>query len=179
MYGFTSERGTGTAIVEAKLQQEFANIRQEPLFQVYLNLKKAYDTLDRPRALETLKNYGMGTRLRTLLHQYWQQQQIVARQSGFHGPAFIATRGGTQGGLFTPTLFNICVDNVIRYWLSLVVEDNQIISQGFGDTVDSRLALFYADDGLLSTTQTPWLQQALDILKSGCSSIRCCMVLVQ
>jgi hypothetical protein len=58
IYGFTSHRGTGTAMIEAKLQQELASINQQPLFQVYLDLKKAYDSLDRPRALQTLKNYG-------------------------------------------------------------------------------------------------------------------------
>ena len=164
MHGFTSRRGTGTAMVEAKLQQEHASIHQEPLFQVFLDLKKAYDSLDQPRALDTLKNYGMGDRLLTLIRNYWSQQQIVTRQSGFHGPIFTATRGGTQGGLFTPTLFNICVDNVIRYWLSLVVEDKQVSTQGFGTAVANQMALFYADDGLISSTDPTWLQQALDVL---------------
>jgi hypothetical protein len=39
-----------------------------------------------------------------------------------------------------------------------------VVTQGFGDTVASKLALFYADDGLLSTRDAPWLQQALDVL---------------
>ena len=63
LHGFTARRGTGTAIIEAKLQQELAGIRKQPLFQVYLDLKKAYDTIDRPRLLQTFEEYGMGPNL--------------------------------------------------------------------------------------------------------------------
>jgi exonuclease III len=164
LHGFTLNRGTGTAMIEAKLQQELANIRQQPLFQVFLDLKKAYDSLDRDRALNTLRNYGMGPRLLRLIRHYWEGQQIVARQSGFYGPAFTATRGGTQGGIFTPSMFNICIDNVVRYWLSLVVPDNQVAANGLGPQVEEKLAVLYADDGLISSTDHEWLQHAVDAL---------------
>jgi hypothetical protein len=48
LHGLVKHRGTGTAIIEAKLQQEYANITQQPLFQIYLDLKKAYDSVDCP-----------------------------------------------------------------------------------------------------------------------------------
>ena len=35
--------GTGTAIMEVKLQQQLAWVDQEPLTQIYLDLRKAYD----------------------------------------------------------------------------------------------------------------------------------------
>lgn len=165
IHGFTAHRGTGTAIIEAKLQQELASIRSQPLFQVFLDLKKAYDTLDRPRVLQTCKDYGMGPQLRQVLKSFWDQQQIVARQSGFHGPAFSAERGITQGGLFGPMLFNMEEDKVIRHWLSLALPaDNTASDNGLGSTVKEKLVAFYADDGLLSATDSDWLQRALDIL---------------
>ena len=34
-----------------------------------------------------------------------------------------STRVTTQGGLMYPTLFNMVVDNVIRTWLAITVED--------------------------------------------------------
>jgi hypothetical protein len=46
------------------------------------------------------------------------------------------------------------------------LKTNQVITQGFGLNVASKLALFYADDGLLSSTESTWLQQALDALTS-------------
>ena len=45
-HGFRSHRGTGTVIIELKLQQELASIDKVPLHQIYLDLRKAYNTID-------------------------------------------------------------------------------------------------------------------------------------
>jgi hypothetical protein len=42
-------RGTGTAIMEVKLHQQLAWVAQAPLYQIYPDLKKAYNALDRMR----------------------------------------------------------------------------------------------------------------------------------
>ena len=55
LHGFRAKRGTGTAIIEAKLLQQLATIDQAPLYKIFLDLKKAYDTLDRARALDILE----------------------------------------------------------------------------------------------------------------------------
>jgi Reverse transcriptase (RNA-dependent DNA polymerase) len=90
LHVFRHIRGTGTAILEAKLVQELACNDQEPLFYIFLDLRKAYDTIDRTRALAILEGYGVGPNTLRLFKKFWEQQQIVARQSGFHGPAFQA-----------------------------------------------------------------------------------------
>jgi hypothetical protein len=46
LHGRLPCRGTGTAIMEVKLQQQLAWVDQEPLYQIYLDLRKAYDALD-------------------------------------------------------------------------------------------------------------------------------------
>ncbi len=46
LHGKLPRRGTGTAIMEVKLQQQLAWVDQEPLYQIYLDLRKAYDALD-------------------------------------------------------------------------------------------------------------------------------------
>ncbi len=38
--------GMGTAIMEVKLNQQLAWMDQAPLYQIYLDLKKAYNALD-------------------------------------------------------------------------------------------------------------------------------------
>jgi hypothetical protein len=47
LHGGLPRWGTGMAIMEAKLQQQLAWAEQEPLYQIYLDLRKAYDALDR------------------------------------------------------------------------------------------------------------------------------------
>ncbi len=165
LHGFKEKRGTTTAIIEAKLQQELAHLPHKPLFQVFLDLTKAYDTADRPRLLQTLKDYGVGPCFLRLLKAFWDHQQIVAKQSGFYGPLFTASRGGTQGSLVFPEIFNIMIDNIVRHWLTLVIgPERHYQREGLGDTVATKLAAFYADDGLISSTDAPWLQSSLDTL---------------
>ena len=46
LHRFRSRRGMWMAIMELKLAQELASIDQSPLFLVFLDLRKAYDTMD-------------------------------------------------------------------------------------------------------------------------------------
>ena len=165
LHGFISRRGTGTAILEAKLAQELASVDNEPLFVVFLDLKKAYDTIDRPRSLEIFRQYGMGNNMLRLLQSFWMNQKIVPRQSGFHGEPFDCSRGQTQGGLFSPLGFNIVMDASLREWLATVIDDNgNVATDGFGMTVEEKLALFYADDGYIGSRDDGWLNNALQVL---------------
>ena len=49
-----SGKGTGMTTLEAKLVQQLAGLAHEPLFQVFLDVRKAYDSLDRGRCMEIL-----------------------------------------------------------------------------------------------------------------------------
>ena len=60
LHGCRAERGTGTAIVEAKLAQQLAWLEQQPLFGVFVDLRKAFDAMDRGRCIKILRGYGAG-----------------------------------------------------------------------------------------------------------------------
>ena len=67
LHGFRAGCGTGTANLEAKLLQQIAELREEFLYVIFLDLHKAYDALDRSRCLEILEGYGVGPKARRLL----------------------------------------------------------------------------------------------------------------
>jgi hypothetical protein len=46
LHGCRNGRGTGTAVIEAKLTQQLAHIEQTPFYGVFINLKKAFDAMD-------------------------------------------------------------------------------------------------------------------------------------
>ena len=54
-HGFMAGRVIGTAALEAKFPQQLVGIAHEPLFQVFLEARKAYDSLDRVRYMEILR----------------------------------------------------------------------------------------------------------------------------
>ena len=54
LHRFWAGCGTGTANLETKLLLQLAVLREEVLYLIFLDLKKAYDALDRSRCLEIL-----------------------------------------------------------------------------------------------------------------------------
>lgn len=70
LHGFRKSRGCGTAILECRLEQERALHQGTTLFQVFLDLTKAYETLDCGRTLLILEQYGVGPNVRRLLSTF-------------------------------------------------------------------------------------------------------------
>ena len=99
LHGFSDGRWTGTAIMELKLAQELARIDQEPLFLVFLDLRKAYDTMDWDRLLIKMEGYGAGPCISGLLELFWECQKVASRQNIFLGLSLHATMGTRQGRL--------------------------------------------------------------------------------
>ena len=53
----------GTAIIKAKLAQQFSFLELHPSYRVFLNLRKAFDVMDREQCLMILEGYGAGPRM--------------------------------------------------------------------------------------------------------------------
>jgi len=119
LHGFMTGRGTGTATIEAKLNQQLAFLEQMPLYQIFVDLKKAYDSVDRSRCLDIMAGYGVGPNFIRLLTHFWASTEMVCKAVGGyfgHWP-FQTGRGVTQGGPVSPRIFNILIDAVLREWL--------------------------------------------------------------
>ncbi len=90
LHGGLPKWGTGTASIEAKLAQQLAWRDQCPLYVIYLDLKKAYDAINRGRMLEILEAYGVGSNLLRLQNLFWQNAKLVCRAGGSYGSPFAA-----------------------------------------------------------------------------------------
>jgi len=156
LHGFCPRRGTGTAILETKLMMQFVQRHASPYYFVFLDISKAYDSLDRARTLQILAAYGVGPCTRRLLSRFWQIQRVVPRQAGFFGEPFAASRGVTQGDVVSPAIFNIVVDAVLHEW------HHQLDTDTIGPP--KTRAIFYADDGNLHGSDPQHLQQALSLI---------------
>ena len=104
LQGFRQERGTRTAIMEAKMEQQLARIVHKPLFQVLLDVRKACNSLDQGRCMEILREYGLGPRLQQLLQMYWDGQRVVPKSGKYYGKHLSTRRGVIQGYPISPTL---------------------------------------------------------------------------
>ena len=84
LYGLWAGRGTGTAFLEAKMIQQLLSMREEVLCMIFLDLHNAYGALDRYICLKILEGYGVGTRDRHILWEYWDRLWMVACIGGYY-----------------------------------------------------------------------------------------------
>ena len=64
-------RGTGTAVIEAKLAQHLAHLEQVPFYGLFLDLKKAFNAMDWERCVMILEGYGTGPNMIRLIRNFW------------------------------------------------------------------------------------------------------------
>ena len=95
---------------------------------------------------------------------FWYQQEVVNPQNGYHIPHFIEISGNNQGVLVLPTLFNLIVENMVRNYLALTVEDQLVTQEGLGLAVGRCMGFLYTGDVVLGMQDLGWLQGALNVL---------------
>ena len=83
VHGFRRHRGTHTAIGETKLKMQIAGCESETIYQIFLDLRKAYDSIARNRVLKLLEKYGVGQNVREYIAEIWRNQRFVLRQANF------------------------------------------------------------------------------------------------
>ena len=114
LHGCLNGRGTGTAVIEAKLAQQLAYLEAKAFFAIFIDLKKAFDAMGREQCLDLLKGYGVGPNMWRLIKFFWDNAVMVCRALGNYGRPFWAGRGVPQGGPLSAKLFNIIVDAVVQ-----------------------------------------------------------------
>ncbi len=83
-----NEPGKGMAILKAKLAQQLAHLEQETFYGVFLDLKKAFDAMDRQRCLLILEGYGRGSNMVHLILTFWREATVVCHALGNYGGPF-------------------------------------------------------------------------------------------
>ena len=122
----------GTVSIKAKLAQSLAWRDQCPLYQIYIDLKKAYNALDREQTLNILATYGVGPKMLRLQKHFWDTAKLVCRAGGNYREPFSAKRGVTHGRPLSSLMFNVCVDAVVREWLCQTL-DKDAAQDGIGN----------------------------------------------
>lgn len=105
-----------TGIIEAKLDQQLAHREQCPLYGIFLDLKKAYNAIDRERCLKIFEDSKAGSKCIRLLRVFWDIAELVYRASVLRSGLQGLERGDSRGALST-TIFNLMVHAVVRQWM--------------------------------------------------------------
>ena len=92
------------------------------------------------------------------------RQELDTLQNVFHGPQFQSTRGTTEVEPTLHTLFNVAVDSVVRYRISLTVEDDSTTNDRLGMAVGRCMVVFCADGGMIRSRDQECIQGAINVL---------------
>ena len=114
-------------------------------------------------ALELLAVCGVGPRTVRLLWKYWDRLAMVAKDGRYFGRPFKGYQYVTQGNLLSPIIFNMVFDAVVRHRVT-VVTPPEVGTGGLGLTIIHLVDYFYAEDGLVVSTQPERLQRAFELL---------------
>ena len=76
---------------------------------------------------------------------------MVAREGGYYGTAFQGDRGVTQGDPLSPTIFNVVVDEVVRNFVTVMVEEAEERGKR-GQEGRRQSTIFYAGDGMVASS---------------------------
>ena len=87
----------------------------------------------------------------------------MERAGGYHGTEFQGSRGMTQVDPLSPTIFNVAVDAVVKHWVTAMVKSAE--ERGEREQEGRhQAALFYADDGMVASLYSCWIQGAFSDL---------------
>jgi len=130
--------------------------------QLYIDFRKAYDTVRRGKVIEALKSFGITPKLVRLVRMTLVDTTSMVKVDGQLSPPFRVKVGVRQGGVLSATLFNLALESAMRQ-----------IPGNPGGTVFNRLlqSLAYADDIAMIARTTSALEEGYTALETAIDSM--------
>ena len=88
IHRFWPGRRMGNGFLNAKLLKHLVEIREKLLYEILLDLHKAYNDMDREICLDIFEGYIIGPQALRLLRRYWGFLVMVTKVIGYYGSNF-------------------------------------------------------------------------------------------
>jgi hypothetical protein len=162
-FGFKAGSGCRDAILCARTTIKYLNDRGNTATVAALDISKSYDKVDNCCLFLKLMKRGAPKCFIATLRCWYSKSQVVVKWNGAVSFPYTVKVGVRQGGILSPFLFAIYIDELI----------DRIKLSGFGVHINKVLVgcIVYADDVLLIAQSVTQLQYMLDI----CTDVANCM----
>ena len=166
--GFRPGRGCIDQIFTLRQLLEQRHIYRRPTVVVFLDIRAAFDSVDRTALWQCLHRLGVPEKYISVLRAIYSQTSGRVRVYGKLSSSFGISSGVRKGCPISPFLFNSVIDDVLHKALSGLQDCGVELLPG------SRVSdLEYADDVALLGDSTQALQSALERLAIEASRYRC------
>ena len=157
-FGFKPKHSTDACIYVLKETINSYVEKQSSVYLCFLDASKAFDRVNHYKLFHKLINRGVPGYLVRILAFWYSNQTMCVRWGSMISKGFKVTNGVRQGGILSPYLFNVYMDDL-----------SQILGKEYaGCKIASRIInhLFYADDIVLMCPSFRGLQDLLNICAS-------------
>ena len=154
-FKFKKGHSTDMCIYVLKEFIAFYRRRNTSVFVTFLDASKAYDKIDHWQLFNKLLNIHVPVFIISILVFWYSRQEMFIRWGNFCSTKFRVTNGVKQGGILSPTLFNVYMNN-----LSVSLNHSSIGGSLGGNLINH---LCYADDLCLIALSSLGMQCLLNI----------------
>ena len=141
-HGFRAKKSTGSAIFNYMNKLFSAYDKDESTVSVYIDYKKAFDTISHPILLRKLKLYGLSKMTLTWFEQYLGHRTQCTVVNGHKSDKLPISYGVPQGSTLGPKLFILYVNDLFAYpgmeeVSTLMYADDTVLYQSRDDPTDA------------------------------------------
>jgi exonuclease III len=143
--GFRQGRGVVDQIFVTRQLMRASRRHGTPLAMAFIDIEKAYDSVDRPMMLRLLRSYGVAEDCVKLVDALYQNSSAFVTTPGKDGTQFNIHTGVRQGCLLSCLLFDVIMDAITRRFLAECAVGGVSINAAR----EAIRCLLYADDVVL------------------------------
>jgi hypothetical protein len=152
-FGFKPNHSTDYCIFILKEVIDFYTSHNSPVYICFMDASKAFDRVSHYCLFKKLLDRGLPSIIVRLLSTWYSTQTFVVKWCNQSSKPFNVSNGVRQGGILSPTLFNIYMDDLSK----------KLAHLGVGCKINNVSVnhLFYADDTVLMAPSPTALQRLI------------------
>nr|VZI38913.1 unnamed protein product [Spirometra erinaceieuropaei] len=181
--GFRRHRGTTDMIFAAHQLQEKCQEMRTHLYSTFVDLTKAFDTVNREGLWKIMQKFGCPERFTQMVRQLHDGMMARDTDNGAVSEAFAVTNGVKQGCVLAPTLFSLMFSAMLmdayrdeRPGIRIAYRtDGHLLNQRRMN-IQSRVStatvheLLFADDCALNATSEEEMQRSMNLFSAACEN---------